>query len=218
MSFEDFIAVIETYPEEVQIVILESFGIFYARNSSEYIPLEWNSSFTSIVSNTLIVVDKEYFNLYHIRDLIKKLDSINFPFPQNLKHNKDGSISVRAKHEWCRNNRDIVISYCPEAECKLYAQIRPTYQAFQYVQDIFEYLGRKFIDYKQIHIVNGSKYEFISPHGSIVTDYQKLEFRFPDDKITKLLDYYSTNRCTSKKEGKKIEDLNFPIYKYVVNL
>ena len=218
MSLEDLIGTIETYSEDVQLVILEAFEYFYCRNSSDPISLKWNKAFTPIVTNVFLMVDEEYYHLYHIRDLIENLDSINFPYPQTLKRNKDGRVSIRAKQEWCRNNRDIVITYYPKAEYVLYARIHPTDHAFQYVQDIYEYLGRKFIDVKQIHIVNGNKYEFTSPKSSMVTDYQKFEFKFPKDKITKLLDYYSANRCNSKKAGVIIEDSYFPVYRCVVDL
>ena len=215
ISFEELINRIEKYSEEIQLVILDAFTYFSARNSDDYISIGWHENNKPLISDGFLNIDKEYYHIYHIRDLIKNLDSISFPFPQTLRHNKDGSLSARAKQEWCKKNRDIVISYYPDAEYKLFVKVQPTPNTFAHAHNIREYLERKFIDNKQIHIVNGNRYEIISPCGSKVIDYENLIFEFPDDRITNLLNQYSANRCASKKPGLKINEQHFP--KYVVS-
>lgn len=204
-SLEECINLIETHPEKVQLSLLNIAKHFVASSSDDHIDVDWDIDNTILITDGFITIHKKYYKLQHVRTLIKELDSIAFPFPNTLKHNKDGTLSTRAKQEWCRNNHDIVVSYYPQAEYKLIAQVYPTENMFKYIRDICEYLKRKFIDEKQTHYINGKKYEFISPIGSSVIDYENLIFEFSPDKITNLLNQYNANRCISKKSGKIIE-------------
>lgn len=134
-----------------------------------------------------------------IYDVVKKMDENGYTWPNTLSRTKRGSVTAKAKKDWCLTHPDDAISIAYPDGNSEYVMVRPSYKIIPIWDYLLQYWERKFND-EETH-EKFRRYTIRHPVGAIVTDYKKGSYEFPPDIITDELNKYGHNRCITKKTG-----------------
>ena len=131
------------------------------------------------------------------RDILKRLDEEAFIFPDNLARTKSGTISYQAKYDWCLQHPDIIL---PIAFPNLVA-VRPSDLLQKGGKLLFDYVHRKFCD--TIYKFSGNRHIQV-PCGAVISNFDTLDYAYPEDIVTEMLNYYGHNRCKFYTEPRDV--------------
>lgn len=132
-------------------------------------------------------------------DIAKKMDDNGHVWPENLAKTKRGSVTAKAKKDWCLTHPDESISIAyPDGQTE-YIMIRPTEIVIPVWDDLLQYWERKFNDEETCE--KFGRYMLCHPVGAVVSDYKRGCYSFPADMITEELNRYGHNRCITRKTG-----------------
>lgn len=196
-SLNESVSKVEQLSNDSQI-LLKDFLLEHLFRKAENVGSEKNEHLDALLEiGILIVVDDPIVRLSAIRrnDLnARMLENGLDGFKKNMSHPK--------LVQWCVDNAaDKISMLCPEIQA---VTLAPAYR--RSIRKVYTYLLRKF-DY-DLYIDPEIENELEIPKGATfltdVTDNgtTQLELSFPDDEVTKLLDQYGANRCTSWNENK----------------